>query len=158
MAKSPDVSSVSGALVAKCCGISRQTHAVLVRSKAMPRSDKAQGYDLVASVQAFTRYCKDAGTSELQKAKLQKLRAESKRIALQNALSEGETVNAELSKQMMLGAISALAEALESIPQRVTTDERLQKKIEDEITVARNIFADALRSMADRYAEAGNET
>jgi hypothetical protein len=139
MAENPNVSSVSGALVARCCGISRQTHAVLIKSKTMPRPDVRQGYDLIASVTAFIAYRTDSGTSAMQAAKLKKTDAEGKLVAMKEARARGELMSAEMVAQAIMTVISAVKEGITSathhaataIPNISTTEKRLEI-LEDE--------------------------
>jgi phage terminase Nu1 subunit (DNA packaging protein) len=73
--------------------------------------------------------------------------ARAAKLERENQLAVGQLIDANELQNDLLRAISFLAQAFDSLPQRVTTDELLQAKIEEEIRLARNEFADSLNRM-----------
>jgi hypothetical protein len=78
--------------------------------------------------------------------------ARAAKLERENLLAIGQLVDANDLQNDLLRAISFLAQAFDSLPQRVTTDELLQAKIEEEIRLARNEFADSLNKMGEGRA------
>ena len=69
-------------------------------------------------------------------------------MEMANLKGRGEVVSAVDIRQQVLKAIAFLGQALDSISQRVTTDEVLQEKIDEELRAARDRFALDLESLA----------
>lgn len=74
--------------------------------------------------------------------------AQADRLEMANLKERRELIGADELQNDLLKAISFLAQDLDSVAQRVTTDETIQAKVEDELRVARNRFADHLREIA----------
>lgn len=74
--------------------------------------------------------------------------AQADRLEMANRKERRELIGAGELQNDLLKAISYLAQDLDSVGQRVTTDETIQAKVEDELRIARNRFAEHLRAIA----------
>lgn len=74
--------------------------------------------------------------------------AQAHRLEMANLKEEGQLIDAAELKNALLKMISFLAQDLESVAQRITTDETIQAKVNDELRIARNRFADHIGEIA----------
>jgi hypothetical protein len=74
--------------------------------------------------------------------------AQADRIEMANLKERRQLIDAGELQNDLLRAISDLAQDLDSVGQRVTTDEAIQGKIENELRIARNRFAEHLEAIA----------
>ncbi len=65
-----------------------------------------------------------------------------------NLKERRQLIGADELQNDLLKAISYLAQDLDAVAQRVTTDETIQTKVEDELRIARNRFAEHLKTIA----------
>ncbi len=113
------LSSVSGALVAKCCGISRRHHTNLVKAGALPGPDEAHRYDLAASVRAYIAHRSDAPSS-MSDEKLRLIAERRRKLEIDNAIKEQAFIPADLVAQEFLALNTVFVESLKALPSRAT--------------------------------------
>jgi len=125
--------------------------------EGLPRESRGN-YDLAVCINWYIRYLQkalqskssdvDGSVTNLMTQRTRQARATAERMEMANLKGRGEVVSAVDIRQQVLKAIAFLGQALDSISQRVTTDEVLQEKIDEELRAARDRFALDLESLA----------
>jgi phage terminase Nu1 subunit (DNA packaging protein) len=90
----------------------------------------------------------DGNITSLMSERTKQAREQAERTQMINLKARGEVLLADDVRQQVLKAVAYLAQDLVSVAQRVTTDETLQAKVEDEIRLARNRFSEHLATLA----------
>lgn len=134
--------------------------------EGMPRSARG-AYDLGNCMSWYIRYLQKAletrssgtegsGITNLMTQRTRQAQESAERMQMANLKARGEVVLIADVQQKIQRAISFLGQDFDSVAQRVTTDEALQLKIEDELQRARARFADHLESLASGRSAVAN--
>jgi len=90
----------------------------------------------------------DGSMTSLMSERTKQARETSERMQMANLKARGEVLLAAEVKQEVSKAIAYLAQDLTALPQRITTDEAIQARAQDELILARDRFARNLESLA----------
>jgi phage terminase Nu1 subunit (DNA packaging protein) len=147
--------------IARVLNLTVQRVTQLVSREGMPRTSRGQ-YDLGACMQWYIRYLQkalqgkstetDGSVTNLMTQRTRQARETAERMQMANLKARGEVVLIVEVQHKAQKAIAYLGQDLDSVSQRVTADETLQEKIEDELRRARDRFADHLASLGGRPA------
>ena len=127
--------------------------------EGLPKAERGL-YDLEACMLWYIKFLQkaletrstniDGAVSSLTAERTKAAKETSERLQMANMEKRGQVVVAEVIKQQVMQAIAYLNQSLEALPQRVTTDETLQNKIEEEIRACRSEFAGYLEKIGGR--------
>jgi phage terminase Nu1 subunit (DNA packaging protein) len=122
----------------------------------MPQAARGQ-YELGACMHWYIRHLQKAiearssgegsNITSLVTERTKQAREQAERMQMANLKARGEVLVTADVRQQVLAAIAFLAQDLAAVPQRVMTDEATKAKIEDEIAVAQNRFAEHLAGL-----------
>jgi phage terminase Nu1 subunit (DNA packaging protein) len=128
-------------------------------NEGMPRAARGR-YELGPCMQWYIRYLQKAlesrssetgnGITNLTTERTRQAHATAERMEMANLKARGEVVMIGAIRLQILEAIAFLGQALDAVSQRVTSDEALQEKIDDELRLARDGFAVNLESIVGR--------
>jgi phage terminase Nu1 subunit (DNA packaging protein) len=99
--------------------------------------------------QALRWYAQHRSASVEETARSLLLKQQSKKLAMQNAVMEGELITIAEVESVHDKLRTELGFAFDAVPARITMDEAFQEKIDAEITRARNVFAHALTTYCE---------
>lgn len=143
--------------VSKALNVSARRVQQLSTKEGMPRAERGQ-YDLGQCMLWYIRYLQkqiagrssgeEGSVTSLMTERTKQARQQSERMQMANLKARGEVLLASDVAEQERMAIAYLTQALTAIPQRITTDEQTQARLEEEIILARNRFANDLASIA----------
>jgi phage terminase Nu1 subunit (DNA packaging protein) len=141
--------------VAKALNLTARRVQQLVKL-GMPQAARGQ-YELGACMHWYIRHLQKAvearssgdgnNMTSLVTERTKQAREQAERMQMANLKARGEVLVTADVRQQVLGAIAFLAQDLAAVPQRVMTDEATKAKIEDEVTIAQNRFAEHLAGL-----------
>lgn len=144
-----NLDDVSGALIAKCLGISRRQHSNLVKSSVLPGPNAARKYALAPSIKAYIAH-KTGAAGTLAEEKLKLTTEQRRKLELANGvrarqlvlLSDVEFMFQELAV-MYVGALQALPSRVASAGAGMGAAE-LRAVAMDEVRAVREQLAEAI--------------
>lgn len=120
------------------CGVSRQTIHAWFKEGLAKKPTRSQVMYFLAN-----RNTQTTGSMRERIAKAQAMRLER-----ENRKEDGEVIDADEVRRVFLQAIALFSQDFNALPQRITTDEAIQTRAEDEVTKARDRFAGHLLRLA----------
>lgn len=136
------VDTLTGGLTAtQCaeeCGVSRQTIHAWFKEGLAKKPTRSQVMYFLAN--------RNTQTTGSMRERITK--AQAMRLERENRKEDGEVIEADEVRRVFLQAIALFSQDFNALPQRITTDETIQAKAEDEVRKARDRFAEHLVALA----------